>query len=501
MQQNRMLSASEAERVDTNFSWLVPCRPQVHLFRYLGKCFAYDANSRVSFEVTDDVYDLMVAAQEDIVDEDSAKRFILSLPVADPVKQDMMRWLFSAKEPMVALSSFKTYRGGPSQLLLSVTNACNLNCAYCFTQFGYEDRCSFMPRDVIEKAVRFMDSRSKWLSLFFFGGEPMLNKEAIIYATAAALGKAEALRAKLKPGITTNLTILEDDMVKLMKEHRFGVMVSLDGDKEIQDAQRDSTTLGSTYDLTIGNLEKLAHGRRTCHVTLRGTLLGTGFDLVKVLNHHESLCERGLADGISFYPVESDVEGKYDFGEDLSWIDTEIEKAVKWYLRRAVRGKHVSWGRLKRHMATTLYCTIKTYFCNAGFRYLSVGPSGTIFACHRQGASAIGHVDYGVDERRRVPWVDDRVYAIPECSQCWMRFACGGICRAHSLTKYGNAVTPDRAHCYIAKRLFEGAVWMLSEVGQERALRFVRRPSLSVAESRRRQKRQAQRNRKHEGKG
>jgi radical SAM protein with 4Fe4S-binding SPASM domain len=97
-----------------------------------------------------------------------------------------------------------------------------------------------------------------------------------------------------------------------------------------------------------------------------------------------------------------------------------------------------------------------------------VDPGGHLFACHREGKSIIGHLDTGVDEELRAKWKDNRLYTRPDCIACPIKYACGGGCRMNSLDRHGDIRKPDEVDCFLKRRMFEEALWIMCELGPEK---------------------------------
>jgi uncharacterized protein len=114
--------------------------------------------------------------------------------------------------------------------------------------------------------------------------------------------------------------------------------------------------------------------------------------------------------------------------------------------------------------------------CGAGCGYAAVGPDGTVYACHREGPSRIGHLDSGIHEAARAAWADNRLYARRGCMECWARWLCGGGCRIDSLERSGDISVPEAASCVFKRTFAEEAVWLISELTEEELGRALMSP-------------------------
>lgn len=122
----------------------------------------------------------------------------------------------------------------PFRLDLIVTRACLLDCVYC--HMGR--RPGAMRARVWRKAVDLLLAEEGPLELQLMGGEPLLEyalvREIAAHAAAAAARKGKALSL----GITTNGLLLTAARARELARLGCRVMLSFDGDEEVQSAQR-----------------------------------------------------------------------------------------------------------------------------------------------------------------------------------------------------------------------------------------------------------------------
>lgn len=109
------------------------------------------------------------------------------------------------------------------QLILQVTQNCNLRCKYCVYSGSYVNRVHTKKRMSIETAKKAVDFYHKHNSnlenglISFYGGEPLLEikliREIIDYSNKVFEGK------KVKYNMTTNATLLTDEIVDFLYEN------------------------------------------------------------------------------------------------------------------------------------------------------------------------------------------------------------------------------------------------------------------------------------------
>ena len=138
---------------------------------------------------------------------------------------------------------------------LILTRSCPIDCVYC--RLGR--RPGAMSRRVWRRAVDLLLQEEGPLELQFMGGEPLLEydlvREISAYASARAVKKGKTLRL----GVTTNGLLLTPARSRELGEMGCTVMLSLDGDRDVQTAQRGARgARGKFWDVLRRNLAGLA---------------------------------------------------------------------------------------------------------------------------------------------------------------------------------------------------------------------------------------------------
>ena len=108
-------------------------------------------------------------------------------------------------------------------LILHLTDACNLNCRYCYHTEGDRDlrqgEKKVMDLDVACRAVDFLIDHAGELEevvLVFFGGEPLLNFRVVPELVDYASQKAAEKGKRINFAITTNGTLLSEEIIAFL---------------------------------------------------------------------------------------------------------------------------------------------------------------------------------------------------------------------------------------------------------------------------------------------
>lgn len=148
-------------------------------------------------------------------------------------------------------------------MVIELTNACDLRCRYCFEKCQTEDRkFSVMSKEVLKASIDFLFEGRDNCHLTFFGGEPTLCKEHIAYGIQYANKVAHQKKKYIAYSIVTNGTQMDDDFIELLNWNNVNVVFSFDGNKLLQNKYRPFANGEGSYDVVLSNLGKLLASRR-----------------------------------------------------------------------------------------------------------------------------------------------------------------------------------------------------------------------------------------------
>lgn len=228
-------------------------KPFVHLFFTSIGYFMYDVNKDEVLKIPENVYE---ALQNNKVDDLKTREYIQNLKEEGYLKCKTVQ---TTKHP--ASDILEAYlENNLSYIILQVTQNCNLRCEYCVYSGGYLTRGhsnKMMSWEIAKKGLDFLISHSGYqeeLSVGFYGGEPLLNKELI--EKCVKYMHEEAVGKKLHFSMTTNATLLNDEIVEFLIKENFSITVSLDGPQKVHDEHRKlagSWGKGS-FDIMMKNL-------------------------------------------------------------------------------------------------------------------------------------------------------------------------------------------------------------------------------------------------------
>ncbi len=346
-------------------------------------------------------------------------------------------------------------------IALFVTQECNLNCVYCYGEGGNYGSSGHMASNTAKKAVDWLVEQSgevKKLGITFFGGEPLMNfpliKEVVEYANKITKEKDKTFTF----GMTTNLSLLDEEKLTFLKDHKIMPLVSFDGPKEIQDKQRPFKNKEcSTYDSSLPKIKELLSVMPD--ISCRATMMEDS-DPVCV---REALCEIGFST-IHLSPASSSLfsEGtnkkQINIDSYLQMLESDsglILKNVKDRNSDNLK-KMKKFNLLFECLGEFIYNKKRETPCGAGRGYVAVSNSGNIFLCHR----FVGTEKYKLgsiydNKLDRAPYLMRTVNTIEKCSKCFAKYHCAGGCYHDNMGSTGSVFEQSENTCRLMKRIME----------------------------------------------
>jgi uncharacterized protein len=437
---------------DADYLYLVPSAAVVKLdattSAVLGALEEHDAPAR---EVADRLAAFFpIEDVRSAVEELLTVRAIKTVAAPTPTPQN--------PEPAAIAAETKKKRSIPlSTLVLNVTSKCNLSCGYCY-EYG-EDKIveaktkpRFMSEETAKQSVDFMFAESgdmPVVNLTFFGGETLLNFKMLQASLAYANEKAKTLGKRVNASLTTNATLLRDEIIDWMVDNDVGVTVSIDGGKEAQDKHRVFANGMGSYDVIRPRIEKLLARHRRRPIGARVTLTGQNLDVVGIYRHLFE--ELGFWE-VGFAPVTTSWQRDYAIEADgFTEMLRQFQQLAFEFRDAALAGKHHGFSNVRDTLEEIHKGMSKSHPCGAGFGLLGVATDGDVALCHRFAGSdshKIGTVFDGVDRSSQEDFLaKHHIDLKTDCSRCWARPLCAGGCYHEAHTRYGSTERPNLHYC------------------------------------------------------
>lgn len=350
---------------------------------------------------------------------------------------------------------------------LDITVECNLRCTYCFKEKWTEH----MEERVAFDAMVWLLHASgphRDLHVNFMGGEPLLRFKLIKKLVPFAKRRAAQLGKTIHFGMTTNGTLVTDDVIAFWKQWGMGFHTSIDGTPEVQDANRPTQSGRGSARLVEKSVPKiLAYRPGVCaRSTVTPETAGT---LVDSYRYFRGL---GYID-IAFVPggpANWDDVSIAEFESQFQIVAKLVQEEFK--LGNLIHLKGIGeWAAGEKRGRSPVSC-------GAGRSLLLVDIHGDIWPCHRWNKRShatwrIGSIYEQFNEASRaVLDVKDQTALLEQdCDHCLANKMCSGGCPAENLEETGsvyrrhsNACKLTRAVARVAQSFHEEMVESENEV-------------------------------------
>lgn len=436
----------------------------IHKMRLDEYMAVLDVNSGAVHLVDDVIYDLL-----DVFDGTNDDEAIAALQTSYPEKdlREALEELHQLQaEGLLFSPEFEvpqTFAETPilKSLCLHIAHDCNLRCGYCFAGTGdFGGYRAMMSKETAEKAVEFAIAGSKMrhnLELDLFGGEPLMNTEVVKHVINYVRRREFETGKNIKLTLTTNGTLLNDDIIQFLNDNRVMLVLSLDGKKETHDNMRPFPNKTGSYDAAVRGFKKVIESRNGKNYYLRGTY--THF------NPHfaeDTLDMTKIGKELSVEPVVG-IDEPYVLSEaDLPVLYEEYDKLARAYLQKRREGDAFDFFHFNVALDNGPCVAKRLAGCGAGHEYFAITPEGDIYPCHQfvgREEYKLGTLETGVVKPDLVQkFRYTHVMTKTECSTCWARFFCSGGCHANADLINGDISKPYQYGCKLQKKRLECAI-------------------------------------------
>jgi uncharacterized protein len=342
-----------------------------------------------------------------------------------------------------------------SAIVLMISQKCNLRCTYCYGTDGSYGNEMQMDQEIAFQAIDWFIEHAgdeKKLRIVFLGGEPLMNYPLMKAVAAYSKRQAEVCHKSVGFEITTNGTLITEEVIRFFKKYNIVPCISFDGPREVQDLQRPFINGRGSYAPTVPRIRRLLETipEASCRATwLEGTdpaivmqeLREIGFRKIMLIPvsmapdlnctiHSDSDSDEYLP-FIQTFARESGDFLRFIKDRDPEAIRQVITDTVLWNLTERVVGK------------------IKKFTpCGAGLELAAVSANGDLYPCHRftgYPAYKIGNISSSAIDRAFNQW--NTVDEIPICNECAIRYHCAGGCYHDNMVNTGDHRKPWRGSC------------------------------------------------------
>ena len=386
------------------------------------------------------------------------------------------------------------FDGYSSQLILITTEMCNLRCRYCVYSDFYAEKKTYssksMSKETAFKAVDFFKTIHEEKvrrgykdepKISFYGGEPLINfeliKEIVKYVEKIGFKNVEYL-------VTTNGTLMDDEVIDFLAKHHFLVGFSLDGDALNHNRNRVYSDGDKTHDIVVSNLikynERLQHYRKGAAINI-SCCFDDYTDMIKVTSFFEEVRSRVENINILYNKIYDVGTTYYDYCKDRYKDDSVLNEQThkdtiellfdKYYMKLGhneipdsvktifttyymIKNRKKGWSDVRQGNA----CMIGDKLC--------IAPDENIYICEKANQEMdIGNLTEGLDSEK-IDNLYKEFFRIREekCSECSVCRLCD-VCYVHFMRN--NNLQYIEEVCTRRREVFERGIKTLYSLLEE----------------------------------
>lgn len=293
---------------------------------------------------------------------------------------------------------------------INVSNDCNLNCKYCYADGGnYKKEVGLMDISTATEVVRFIENYFPNVeTIFFFGGEPLLNIEIIEFI-------CEHLSEKYFK-LITNGFFINDKIIEVIKKYDIKIGISIDGPENIHDEFRVTKSGAKTFRKICQNINKLQEN---------------GISLTNIQSTYTEFAERQMkkSDLVDYFIQNFDFKF-LTIGDDVTekWLDLIKDEDVDSIEIFKKTDKIILDLAMNVILASKIV-KANGMKCGAGNELILIHSNGNIYPCQRfiSDKEFIMSNIYNFNMEKflqKKKEFDDKYVNNSKCSGCLAKYVC-----------------------------------------------------------------------------
>ncbi|MEQ3528152.1 radical SAM protein [Pseudoalteromonas sp. XMcav11-Q] len=182
------------------------------------------------------------------------------------------------------------------QVILKVSERCNLACTYCYYFFGgddsYKDRPALISGKTVDDLIDFLlrslkEIKISVIEIALHGGEPLMLPLKKFSDLCEKLSKGLSEHTQLKLSVQTNVTLVTEEWITLFEKYQVRPGLSIDGPKSFNDKFRIDHNGKGSYDKIKAGTELITKAASEGRLTQPGVIsvLNGTFDYKKITEH------------------------------------------------------------------------------------------------------------------------------------------------------------------------------------------------------------------------
>jgi uncharacterized protein len=368
------------------------------------------------------------------------------------------------------LSSLPKHGNYISSIELDLTWNCNLNCRYCYKHKGGGKISLRTAFDAIIWLI-YASGPVRYIRVNFLGGEPLLEfslmKQLVPFSTRRSIEHNK----NISFGMTTNCTLITDEIIGFCKEWKIGFHSSIDGIPEIQNFNRPLVNGKPSSPFIETSIPKLLAYQPAC--TARSTVVSNTVPLL--YENYQYFRKLGYID-IALVPAEVERWNQNTF----ILFEQELNKIASEWKNEIRSGVLVKLKFFDDIFHFINHPVPRNATCGVATSYVAIDIHGDIWPCsrwtrHNDKTWCLGNIysTFNDELRNQIAIPCNSIHIKPECHDCEARAICSGGCSGENLATTGHFHTIHPNTCTIRNIYAKVARKIYTELFNEKCYTFM----------------------------
>lgn len=350
-----------------------------------------------------------------------------------------------------------------------LTEACNMQCSYCYE--GVHDLKTSMSLTTMEDSVDFIVKQNypgDKIDIVFLGGEPLLNKKCLYHAIEWIEKKYPKEKELFHYSITTNGTLIDNQLIDFLNRHHFQVSVSIDGNKETHNLNRIASETTDIYEIVLNNLRTMINRKLDVSVRMTVTANNSLF-LSENIMYFLNLGVEKIHVGLDML-ADWDKSALLILDDQLEMVDEIYQTYIEPYENRLID--------IYDYKLSTFIIKRKPMYCSAGTQnHLVIRSNGEVYPCGYVTGNykwKLGTI-YHFEPHKIRQLICNHINPVSSCNGCPIAFACcGAKCGFLNWVKTGRLNKNHRETCEVQKILFKHNYKVIKKLYQQQSFRILK---------------------------
>ena len=325
------------------------------------------------------------------------------------------------------------------KLTIALTFKCNFDCPYCYqTKTNVE-----MKDSTVSQLIKWIKNNSlnkKFLHIEWFGGEPLLKKDIILFITQELKQFCEKQNIIYSSTLTTNGYLLSNKFISKVNDLSINTIhITMDGNENYHNKYRKTVDKGPTFKkiyVNILNYLKLKQEHQS--LVLRINCSDDNYDSIFILLERFPVSIRNKIEIYFRWIYPSKTKGHYIFAKSIN-DKKSFDKIAELY-KYACEKK---WN-IKNPITDSNWC-----YCEANvWNFYMIDPDGKIFLCDQM--AEVGNIFQKEELSAKyisemTKWYSYDIFDNSSCKKCKILPLCLGGCRKKSLENKSSCIMEKKS--------------------------------------------------------